>query len=237
MKTVLITGAAKGIGRATAEAFSAAGYNVVVNYRKSRSEALVLAKTLKNAVAVEADIRDRGEVEIMFATAKSIFGGVDVLVNNAGISLQKQINDISNEDYNAVFDTNMRGAFFCTQAALPYMIEKKEGAIINISSMWAKTGSSCEVIYSASKSALEGFTKALAKELGPSGIRVNAVSPGYIDTDMNKNISPETEAEFKNMTPLMRLGRAEDVTKAVLFLADTESFITGQILSVDGGIF
>lgn len=112
MKTVLITGAAKGIGRATAEAFSAAGYNVVVNYRKSRSEALILAKTLKNAVAVEADIRDRGEVEIMFATAKSIFGGVDVLVNNAGISLQKQINDMSNEDYNAVFDTNMRGAFF-----------------------------------------------------------------------------------------------------------------------------
>ena len=103
--------------------------------------------------------------------------------------------------------------------------------------MWAKTGSSCEVIYSASKSALEGFTKALAKELGPSGIRVNAVSPGYIDTDMNKNISPETEAEFKNMTPLMRLGRAGDVAKAVLFLADTDSFITGQILSVDGGIF
>ncbi|PWM47220.1 MAG: 3-oxoacyl-ACP reductase [Clostridiales bacterium] len=236
MKTVLVTGAARGIGRATAEAFSKAGYNVVINYYKSKTEALSLAKSLKNAVAIEANICDCGEIEIMFNTARAIFGGIDVLVNNAGIALQKQINDTTTEDYDSVFNTNMRGAFFCTQAALPYMINKKSGAIINISSMWAKTGASCEVIYSASKAALEGFTKALAKELGPSGIRVNSVAPGYIDTDMNKNIPPEIAKSFADETPLSRLGTPVDVAKAVLFLADENSFITGQIIGVDGGL-
>ena len=165
------------------------------------------------------------------------YGGVDVLINNAGISKIKLLSDTTEEEYDEVFDTNMKSVYLVTKASIPYMIRKKCGRIINISSMWGVTGASMEVIYSASKAAVIGFTKALAKELGPSGINVNCIAPGVINTDMNKTLDEETLSSLSEETPLMRLGTTEDVAKAVLFFAsENSSFITGQVLSVDGGI-
>lgn len=241
MKTALITGSSRGIGRAVAETLSENGYAVIINYNKSEKEAFELVEKIRSegnvAMAVKADISSPDEIYAMMNKVYENFPSVDVLVNNAGISLQKLITETEIEEWDNIFNITARGAFICTKAVLPKMIEKKQGAIINISSIWGNVGASCEVAYSSAKSALIGFTKALAKEVGPSGIRVNCLCPGVIDTDMNKMHSEETIAELCAETPLMRIGSPYEVAEAVLFLAsEKSSFITGQIFSVDGGI-
>ena len=239
-KTVLITGAAQGIGRAAAAAFAREGYSVAVNYNKSRTEAEELCAELEKfgvrAAAFRADVSDKDAVENMYADVKAKLGTVGILVNNAGIAEQALFSDITEEMWDRMFAVNVKGAYNCTQAVLPKMIHEKYGRIINISSMWGISGASCEVHYSASKAALIGFTKALAKEVGLSGITVNCVAPGVIDTDMNGHHSPEIISELKEETPLNRIGTPRDVAETVLFLASEKaSFITGQTISVDGG--
>lgn len=239
-KTVLITGASRGIGKAAAEAFAKAGYDIAVNYNKSEDAALSLCAELKKlsvrALPFRADVADKKAVEEMYFEIEKAFGGASVLVNNAGIAEQSLFTDITEEMWDRMFAVNVKGAYNCTQAVLPKMIHEKYGRIINISSMWGISGASCEVHYSASKAALIGFTKALAKEVGLSGITVNCVAPGVIDTEMNGKLSPETMAELKENTPLGRIGTTRDVAETVLFLASEKaSFITGQVISVDGG--
>ena len=240
MKTVLITGSARGIGAATAALFADSGYNVVINYNTSESEALSLCENLHvkgyNAIAVKADVSKKNEAEFLFGEAKKSFGGVDVLVNNAGIAQQKLFSDITMQDYDRMFDCNVKSVFNCCQCALPYMIHNKNGRIINISSMWGIVGASCEVHYSASKAAVIGMTKALAREVAPSGITVNCIAPGVIDTPMNKGFDEETINALKEETPVGRIGTPEEIAKAVLFFAnDSSGFITGQVLGIDGG--
>lgn len=236
METVLITGASRGIGRETAKLFSKNGFNVVINYNKSEKDALELLSEIKNAAAIRADVSNRKEVFEMIEKANSIFGGIDILVNNAAVAGQVLFQDISEEEWDRIFDTNVKGAFNCTQAVLPHMLHKKSGKIINISSIWGITGASCEVHYSASKAALIGFTKALAKELGPSGITVNCVAPGIINTDMNSSIPNEVMDALKEETPLRKIGYPEDIANTIFFLASKKAdFITGQVISPNGG--
>lgn len=239
-KTVLITGSSRGIGRATAVAFAKNGYDVAVNYNKSSEAAEKLCLDLEQygvkAKAFQADVADKSAITKMVQQIEADFGKITVLVNNAGIAEQVLFSDISEEMWGRMFDVNVKGAYNCTQAVLPHMIHNKYGKIINVSSMWGLSGASCEVHYSASKAALIGFTKALAKEVGLSGITVNCVAPGVIATEMNGHLSEDIIEELKNETPLNRIGTPEDVAEAISFLAsDKASFITGQTISVDGG--
>ena len=239
-KTVIVTGASGGTGRAIASLFAEKGYGVVINYNKNESSALSLCAQLREKGAdvrtFRADVSDFNQAQALANFAKSEFGSADILVNNAGIAQQKLFTDITDEDFDRMFNVNVKGVFNCCKAVLPFMIHEKYGRIINISSMWGVCGASCEVHYSASKAAVIGLTKALAKEVGPSGITVNCIAPGLIDTPMNGNLSPETIAELCDETPVSRIGTPQDVAQAVFFLAqDGASFITGQVLGVDGG--
>ena len=228
MKTVLITGGVRGIGKSVALAFLKKGYRVCVTYSKDE----VSAQEIK-AFGVEAycaDVTDESAIENLFAQ----IGAVDILVNNAGVSLIKQIQDTTFEEFTRVFAVNIGGAFLCCREASKKMIARQSGLIINISSVWGEVGASCESVYSASKSALIGFTKALAKELGYSGIRVNAISPGVIDTKMNAHFTKEELQSLQDEIPLGRIGTGEDVAKAVLFLEENE-YIKGIDLPVNGG--
>lgn len=236
MKNVLITGASRGIGKELVYEFIKNGYRVFLNYNKSKKEAVKISEET-GAVLVKADISNSGEVEKMAELIHNNYGKIDVLVNNAGISQIKLFTDITENDWDNMFNINMKGMFLVTKAFVSDMINKKKGKIINISSMWGVTGGSCEVHYSASKAAVIGFTKALAKELGPSNINVNCVAPGVIDTEMNSHLSEEDLQALKEETPLERIGSVGDVAKTVLFLAsDNADFITGQVISVDGGM-
>lgn len=230
MKIVLVTGGSRGIGAACAALFSKQGYNVIINYNKSEEKALALAKEL-GAKAIKADVSKPDEVKSMFEQV----GGVDILINNAGIAQQKLFTDITLEEWHKMIDVNLSSVFYCCKEALPYMINKKQGAIINISSMWGEVGASCEVHYSASKAGVIGLTKALAKEAGPSGISVNCIAPGLIETDMNNNLDDQTKQEIKEETPLCTIGKPEDVAKCALYLAESE-FITGQVIGINGGL-
>lgn len=231
MRTVLITGASRGIGAEIAKSFAALGDKVIINYHKSKEKAEALAKKL-NGIAICADVSDPEQVKEMFLKVDR----VDILINNAGIALPIDvITSVSDESWNKVIGTNLSSVFYCTRAVLPQMINRKSGIIINISSMWGQSGASCEVAYSASKAGVIGFTKALAKEVGPSNIRVNCVAPGAIDTDMNSALDETALKELCDETPLGKIGLASDVAKAVVALCDNE-FITGQVLSVNGGL-
>lgn len=241
-KTALITGASKGIGSACAVAFAMDGYNVVINYNYSGNSAASLKNTINsngyNSIAVAADVRSFEEVDRMVEYTIKQFGSIDVLVNNAGIAQQKPFTDITIEDWNNMIETDLTGVFNCCKSVIPHMIKRKCGSIINISSMWGETGGSCEVHYSAAKAGVIGLTKALAKEMGPSNIRVNCVSPGVINTDMNKNLSLDDMNSLCDETPLGRIGTPDEVAKTVLFLANEDSsFITGQVISPNGGIY
>lgn len=227
--TALITGASRGIGAACARALKVAGYDVIINYNNSEKEAFELAEEL-GAKAVKADVADAAQVKRMFDEV----GGVDVLVCNAGISMFKMFCDMTPDDWNRIFSVNFVGTVNCIESALPNMIHNKYGRIITMSSVWGITGASCESAYSATKAAVIGLTKSLAKELGPSGITVNCVAPGVIDTDMNAHLTPEILEELKEETPVCSIGKAEDVAQAVCYLASAP-FVTGQVLGVNGG--
>ena len=235
-KTVLITGGAKGIGAACAVAFAEKGYKVAVNYRSSETQAKELEKNYENIKIFKADVSDGAQVEELFAQVSKSFGGVDVLVNNAGVPLFGLFQCVEQAAAEKMYATNLFGTLNCSRKALPFMIEKQSGVIINISSVWGEVGASCEVDYSAAKAAVIGFTKALSKEVGFSGVRVNCVTPGVIDTDMNASLSVDDVTEIVDSVPLERLGTPKDVAEAVLFLAsDAASYITGQVLGVNGG--
>ena len=241
MKTVLITGASRGIGAATARLFAQKGWAVAVNYRNSREAAEeLLSEIRKNggtALAIPADVGDPEQVEALFRTAERELGQIEALVNNAGIAQQKLFTDLTDEDWDELFRVDVKGVFLCCRRALPAMIRRHRGVIVNISSMWGQVGASCEVHYSAAKAAVIGLTRALAKEVGPSGIRVNCIAPGVIQTEMNGNLTPETLEALKEETPLELLGDPADVAKAAWFLTSEDSaFITGQVLGVNGGM-
>ena len=237
MKTVLITGASRGIGRETALKFHRSGYNVIINYNKNEKAALELKSMLPNSIAVKADVSVESEVKAMIDTAIEKFSFINVLVNNAGIAQQKLFTDITTDEWNSMMGTNLNSLYYTCKYAVPYMVRQKHGKIINVSSMWGITGASCEVHYSTAKAAVIGFTKSLAKELGPSGIQVNAVAPGTIMTDMCGGFDEETINLIKDETPLGRVGTAEDVANSIYFLAsDQADFITGQVISPNGGM-
>ncbi|MEE0060364.1 MAG: 3-oxoacyl-ACP reductase FabG [Acutalibacteraceae bacterium] len=240
-KTVLITGASRGIGAEIARQFALNGYNVAINYNKSKNQALLLkheiTETGGTAEIFKADVSNHSEVVKMAEAVYSTFGFIDVLVNNAGIAQQILFTDITPEIWANMLNTNLTSVYNCCNAVLPKMISEHKGNIINIASMWGETGGSCEVHYSAAKAGVIGLTKALAKEVGLSGIRVNCVSPGVVMTDMMSDFTEETLDCLKEETPLNKLGNSLDIANAVLFLADEKSsFITGQVLGVNGGI-
>ncbi|MDD4688611.1 MAG: 3-oxoacyl-ACP reductase FabG [Eubacteriales bacterium] len=236
MKTVLITGGSRGIGRAAAMLFAKEGYKVIINYNQNRQAADEVAD-LTGGDVIQADVGDSKSVEKMFELIKDRYGKLDVVINNAGIAQQKLFTDITEAEWDRMFDVNVKGMFNICKQAVPMMVHEKQGKIINVSSIWGTVGASCEVHYSASKSAVEGFTKALAKELGPSGITVNCIAPGVIGTEMNIALTKEALDELKEETPLCRIGTPDDIAQVMLFLASTGSdFITGQIISPNGGI-
>lgn len=235
MKNVLITGGSRGIGAECVKKFTEEGCRVFLNYNKSDEKAKKLSEST-GAVLIKGDISKSEEVEKIKDLVHS-YGKISVIVNNAGIAEQKLFSDISENDWDRMFDINIKGMFLITKAFLPDMIHEKKGKIINISSIWGITGASCEVHYSASKAAVIGFTKALAKETGPSGINVNCVAPGVIDTEMNCHFDDETKMELCEETPLCRMGTAAEIAQLIYFLSsDKADFITGQVISPNGGI-
>lgn len=232
MRTALVTGASRGIGRECAAELSQAGYRVYAVWHKSREAAMELADET-GCIPLQCDVRSTPAVTELI---NSIVPGVDILVNCAGISEQACLQDITEEMWDNMFDVSVKSVYSTCHAALPYMVRQKWGRIINISSMWGQVGASCEVHYSAAKAAVIGFTKALAKETGLSGITVNCIAPGVIDTDMNSHLSKEDMAALIEETPVNRIGTPGDIARTVIFLADKKAdFITGQVIGVNGG--
>lgn len=239
-KVMLVTGASRGIGAAIAYEAALSGYFVVINYNSSEDKAKLLSDKIKadggECITVKADISKSCEAAFLCDEALKVSGKIDVLVNNAGISSFSLFTDITDELWNKTFDVNVNGNFYVTRAVVPHMVREKSGKIINISSVWGICGSSCEVHYSATKAAIIGMTKALAKELGPSKITVNCIAPGVVDTEMNKVLTEEDMKALCEETPLERIGTPKEIARSVLFLAsDDADFITGQVLSPNGG--
>ena len=236
-RCVLISGGDRGIGAAAARAFWQAGYRVAVLYHTHAEAAAALEKELPGLLAVQCDVASRASCEVAFHTVEQAVGHVDVLVSNAGIAQQKLFTDITPEEWQHMLDVNLSGAFHLCQLALPGMIRRKAGRILTVSSMWGQTGGSCEVVYSAAKAGLIGLGRALAKEEGPSGVTVNIIAPGVIDTDMMASFTAEDKAALAEETPVERLGTPEEVARTLVFLAGRGAgFITGQVLGVNGGI-
>ncbi len=239
-KIALVTGGSRGIGRQICIDLAEEGYKVIINYNKSEESAKEVEKTLKKrgleCEIFKADISKEKEVKKMFDFCLEKYKTINLLVNNAGISFEGLITDMAEEDWDKIVNVNLKSVFLCSKEALKTMISAHKGKIINISSMWGVTGGSCEVAYSATKAGIIGFTKALAKEVGPSGINVNAIAPGVIMTDMMNDFTEEDIRVLKEETPIMQLGSPQDISNAVLFLASEKSnFITGQIIGVNGG--
>ena len=240
MPSVFITGASRGIGRVAALLFGKKGYQVGINYLNSEKAAQSLAEELKGMgtapLLLQGDVSDRSQVRRMFSQIEYHFGGLDVLVNNAGIAQQKLFTELTDEDWDRMFSVHVKGAFYCCQYTVPLMQNRGHGSIVNVSSMWGQTGGSCEVHYSAAKAAVIGMTKALAKELVLSRIRVNCVAPGVIDTEMNSILEEGVLEELRQTTPLGCIGTPEDAAEAICFLAESR-FITGQVVSPNGGFY
>ena len=241
MSTILITGASRGIGRATALQFATPGNTLILVCKSNIDRLNELAEELRARGAivlpVQADISDSAEVSCLFDTIESRGLSVDLLINNAGISYTGLLQDMTDTEWHTILDTNLSSIFYCCRAVIPMMLKNGQGKIINISSIWGEYGASCEVAYSTTKAALIGFVKALAKEVGPSGITVNAIAPGVIKTDMNASLDESTLASLAEETPLCRLGTAAEVARVALFLlGDGGDFITGQTNAPNGGL-
>ena len=239
-KVALVTGASRGIGRATAEVFARAGYQVAANYCRSKEQIEQFSAQMERegcaVIPVQADVSDPEQVERMVQTVQRQFGHIDVLVCNAGIARQGLLTDFSPADWRQMMAVNLDGTFYCCRSVLPGMIRRQSGCIITTSSIWGITGASCEVPYSAAKAGIIGLTRALAKEVGPSGIRVNCIAPGVIDTEMNGNLTPEVMAQLREETPLGTIGTPKQVADLALYLAgEGASFLTGQVISPNGG--
>ena len=233
-KVAIVSGASRGIGRAIAKSLAKKDFVVIANYNKSEKEAIELKNEFNNIDIFKADVSKRDEVKNLVEYTLNKYGKIDVLVNNAGIDNEKLFQDITDEDWQNVINTNLYSVFCVTQEVVNNMINNKSGCIINISSIYAIQGGPCAVAYTASKAGIDGITKSLAKELGPSNIRVNSIAPGCIDTDMNKYLSKEDLDNIKSETPLQKIGKAEDIAKCVNWLVEDE-FTTGQIISINGG--
>ena len=238
--TVLITGASRGIGKSIAIRFAEKGYSLVINCSKSADALMTLKKEIEERyhVPVLASVGNIGDyiyVQELFENSKQTFGGIDIVVNNAGISHIGLLSDMTPEEWHQIIDTNLSSVFYTSKLAIPYMLSKQQGKIINISSVWGNVGASCEVAYSASKGGINSFTKALAKELAPSNIQVNAIACGCIDTEMNQCFSEEERQELINEIPAGRFGKPEEVANLVYSLAEEHNYLTGQIISLDGG--
>ena len=242
MKNVIVTGSSRGIGLACAEKFASEGYNVIINCVKSGAEAKHQAEKLSEkygvkVFAVVADVSKEEDVRNLFLQAESLIGAPDVLVNNAGISHVGLFQDMTSSEWDRIFDVNVKSVFLCSKEAVRYMLSSNGGSIVNVSSMWGEVGASCEAAYSASKAAIIGYTKSLAKELAPSSIRVNCIAPGVIDTEMNGFLSDSDRHSLEEEIPLGRFGLSSEVAEAVYFVASQRgSYITGQIIGVNGGM-
>lgn len=239
-KHVLITGSSRGIGRTCALAFAEHGWHVFINCRNSldqlkETERMILASD-GICTMLPGDVGNPDDVRTMFDKISTLCGGLEVLVNNAGRAYFGLLSDMTDEDWRAVIDTDLSSAFYCCRAAIPYMVSRKSGKIINISSMWGTAGASCEAAYSAAKSGLHGLTRALAKELAPSNIQVNALACGVIDTEMNARLSTEERSALEEEIPAGRYGTPEEAARAVLMLAEAPAYLTGQIIGLDGGM-
>ena len=238
MKTVIVTGGSRGIGAAIVKELAKEKYNLVLNYNNSEDAAKKIQKELEDQnIKIEifkADVSKREEVKELVKFALEKYKNIDVLINNAGIDQIKPFMDITDEDWNKIMQVNLNSVFYCCQEVLENMIHNKKGCIINISSIWGRIGASCEVHYSASKAAIDGLTKALAKEMGPSNIRINSIAPGIIETEMNKDLSKEDIKEILSQVPLGRIAKPEEIVKSIKWLIEDE-YVTGQVISVDGG--
>lgn len=238
-KVVIVTGASRGIGRNIAYNLAVNGYNVIANYNNSETEAVKLQEELKSqGIEIDifkANVSKRCDVQKLINFAIEKYNKIDVLINNAGIAQRKLFTDITDEDFEKMLNNNLYSAFYATQESVKYMIKSHSGCIINISSMYGITGGSCEVHYSMAKAGIDGMTKALAKELGPSNIRVNSIAPGAIDTDMNSDLSEEDWNAIIDETPLMKKGKPIDISRCIKWLVEDE-FTTGQVISIDGGL-
>ena len=231
---ILVTGASRGIGRDIAKCLAQKGHKVIANYNKSEEHAKTLQFENKNIDIYKADVSKREEVRKLVEYITNKYEKIDVLINNAGISESKLFTDFSDEDWQKIINNNLYSAFCVTQEVLPNMIHNKNGSIINISSVWGIVGASCETVYSIAKAGIDAMTKSLAKELGPSNIRINSVAPGIIDTDMNKNLSIKDIENIKNEIPLERIGKTVDISRCIEWLIEDE-YTTGQIISINGG--
>jgi 3-oxoacyl-[acyl-carrier protein] reductase len=237
-KTVIVTGSSRGIGAEIVKILAKENYNVVLNYNKSEEKAKKIQEELtglgKNVEIFKADVSKKEEVKKLVEFTLEKFKNIDVLINNAGISQTKLFTDITDEDWNTMINTNLNSVFYTSQEVAKNMIHNKKGCIINISSIWGLIGASCEVHYSVAKAGVDALTKSVAKELGPSNIRVNSIAPGIIDTDMNSHLSEEEIKEIEKEIPLERIGLAEDIAKCVKWLIE-DNYTTGQIISINGG--
>lgn len=237
-KVVVVTGGSRGIGAQIVKTLANENYKVILNYNNSKEQAEKIQQELleqgKEIEIIKADVSKKEEAEKLIQFAINKFNKIDILINNAGISQEGLFTDVTEEEWQKIINTNLNSVFYCNQQALKYMIQEQQGCIINISSIWGETGASCEVAYSTTKAAINGMTKALAKEVGPSNIRVNAIAPGIIDTDMNKNLTIEEHKQIKEQIPLNKIGKALDIAKCVKWLIEDE-YTTGQIISINGG--